>query len=64
MVELKEEGTTIIVTTHVMDETKRCDRLALIHQGRVLECDTLSNLLLKTKNGDMEELFLITEEAV
>lgn len=55
---LKEQGTTIIVTTHVMDETKRCDRLALIHQGKILECDTVSNLLSKTKDGSIEELFL------
>lgn len=60
--QLKNQGTTIIVTTHVMDETKRCDRLALIHQGRVLECDTVSNLLKKTSKGDIEELFLRDEE--
>lgn len=59
---LKNQGTTIIVTTHVMDETKRCDRLALIHQGRILECDTVSNLLSKTSEGSIEELFLKTEE--
>jgi len=60
--QLKKQGTTIIVTTHVMDETKRCDRLALIHQGKVLECDTVSNLLSKTSNGDIEELFLRDKE--
>lgn len=59
---LKEQGTTIIVTTHVMDETKRCDRLALIQHGRVLACDTVSNLIAKTKTGDIEELFLLGEE--
>lgn len=55
---LKKQGTTIIVTTHVMDETKRCDRLALLYQGKILECDTLSNLLKKTKDGNIEELFV------
>ncbi len=59
---LKEQGTTIIVTTHVMDETKRCDRLALIHQGRILECDTVANLISKTRDGNIEELFLKTKE--
>lgn len=60
--DLKKQGTTIIVTTHVMDETKRCDRLALIYKGKVLACDTLSNLLTKTKDGNVEELFLLSKE--
>ena len=61
--QLKSQGTTIIVTTHVMDETKRCDRLGLIHQGRMLECDTLSNLVAQTTSGDLEELFFQKTEA-
>lgn len=55
---LKEQGISIIVTTHVMDETSKCDRLALIYHGGILACDTVEALLGKTKNNSIEELFL------
>lgn len=56
--QLRDQGKTIIVTTHVMDETVKCDRLALIYHGGILDCDTVSSLLGKTKNNSIEELFL------
>lgn len=34
--ELAASGTSILVTTHYMDEAENCDRLALIHQGRII----------------------------
>jgi ABC-type multidrug transport system ATPase subunit len=37
---LKEEGITIIVSTPYMDEALRCDRIALVQQGRLLGIDT------------------------
>lgn len=55
---LKEQGKTIIVTTHVMDEAAKCDRLALIYHGDIIDCDTVSTLLGRTKNHSIEELFL------
>lgn len=55
---LKEQGKTIIVTTHVMDETVKCDRLALIYHGGILACDTVGTLLSRTKDNSIEELFL------
>jgi ABC-2 type transport system ATP-binding protein len=55
---LKNQGKTIIVTTHVMDETVKCDRLALIYQGGIIDCDTVSSLLGRTKDNSIEELFL------
>jgi len=36
---LREEGVTILITTAYLDEAERCNRLALLHQGRVLYCD-------------------------
>jgi len=41
---LREEGVTIIISTAYLDEAERCDRLALLHAGRVLYCDTPSAL--------------------
>jgi ABC-2 type transport system ATP-binding protein len=55
---LKQQGKTIIITTHVMDETVKCDRLALIYHGSILDCDTVGALLGRTKNNSIEELFL------
>ncbi len=54
----KQQGKTIIVTTHVMDEAVRCDRLGLIYHGSVFACDTVEALLGKTESNSLEELFL------
>ncbi|MFT4146624.1 MAG: ABC transporter ATP-binding protein [Mobilitalea sp.] len=56
--ELKKQGITIIVTTHVMDEAIKCDRLGLIYNGDIIACDTVSSLLVQTEHQTIEELFL------
>jgi ABC-2 type transport system ATP-binding protein len=56
---IKDSGTTIIVSTHVMDEVTECDKAALIYNGSLIEYDTVTNLLEKTENGRVEELFFI-----
>jgi len=38
--DLREQGVTILITTAYLDEAERCNRLALLHRGRVLYCDT------------------------
>lgn len=40
LIKLKEEGITIIVSTPYMDEALRCDRIALIQEGRLMGIDT------------------------
>ena len=47
--ELVAEGVTILTSTAYLDEAERCHRVALLHQGKLLFCDTPSNL--KTKLG-------------
>src|SRR5664280_2353524 len=37
---LREEGVTILIATAYLDEAERCNRLALLHRGHVLHCDT------------------------
>jgi ABC-2 type transport system ATP-binding protein len=39
-----QEGVTILLTTHILDEADRCDRLALLHQGRVVAEGTPAHL--------------------
>lgn len=42
--QLSEEGRTVFVTTHYMDEAEYCHRLALMHAGRILSLDTPQGL--------------------
>ena len=60
--EIKKSGTTIIVSTHVMDEVTECDKAALIYNGSLIQYDTVKNLLEKTKTGRVEELFFIASK--
>lgn len=55
---LKNEGKSIIVTTHVMDEAVKCDRLALIRGGKIIATGTPSNLMKEFKVNTIEEIFL------
>lgn len=57
---LNEQGKTLLVSTHVMDEVKQCDYAALLYNGEIIEYDTVDSLLGKTSNGDIEELFLMS----
>lgn len=43
--EMVEDGVTILVSTSYLDEAERCDRVALLHEGRVLAMDTPQQLL-------------------
>jgi ABC-2 type transport system ATP-binding protein len=61
--ELKKQGHTIIVTTHVMDEAIKCDRLGLVYNGDIIACDTVQNLLKQTQNNMLEELFFMQKKA-
>lgn len=51
-------GTTLLVSSHVMDEASRCDRLLLLRDGRLLADDTLPGLLAATGAADAEGAFL------
>ena len=62
--ELAASGTTVLVSSHVMDEAARCDRLVLLREGRVLADDTLPALLARTGAEDAEGAFLhLVDEA-
>jgi ribosome-dependent ATPase len=62
LVELsREQGVTIFISTHFMNEAERCDRIALMHAGRVLACDTPQ--ALKGGRGSLEEAFIARLEA-
>lgn len=53
-----EEGKTIIVTTHVMDEAERCDYIAMVRDGRILTKGTPEELKEKYQVQRFDEVFL------
>jgi ABC-2 type transport system ATP-binding protein len=55
---LAAAGTTLIVSSHVMDEAGRCDRLLLLRDGRLLSDSTPGELRERTATEDLEEAFL------
>jgi ABC-2 type transport system ATP-binding protein len=52
------EGTTILVSSHVMDEAARCDRLGLIRSGRLLAEGTVAELKARAGVDQLEDAFL------
>ena len=64
-----QKGITVLVTTHFMDEAEYCDRVALMHQSRLIALDTPDGLKTRvsSKHGplpSMEETFIALIEAV
>ncbi|MFD2044196.1 ABC transporter ATP-binding protein [Ornithinibacillus salinisoli] len=57
--ELNRKGTTIIVTTHVMDEAEKCDRLGLMRDGSLIAIGTPNELKENTNANSIEEAFLV-----
>jgi ABC-2 type transport system ATP-binding protein len=55
---LAEAGTTLIVSSHVMDEAARCDRLLLLRDGELLSDSTPAQLRAESGTDDLEEAFL------
>jgi ABC-2 type transport system ATP-binding protein len=55
---LADDGATLLVSSHVMDEAERCDELVLLREGRVVAADTPQDLLRRTRTGDLEDAFL------
>lgn len=54
---LNVEETTIILTTHYMDEAERlCNRIAFVDQGRLIALDTMENLRRSLPVGDLIEI--------
>lgn len=55
---MRARGTTIVLTTHVMDEAEKCDRLALIRDGRLTAVDTPEALMSGSSSSTIEEAFI------
>jgi ABC-2 type transport system ATP-binding protein len=55
---LAADGITLLVSSHVMDEAERCDRLLLLREGVLLTHDTPAGLKQRTGAGDLDAAFL------
>ncbi|MDX2922575.1 ABC transporter ATP-binding protein [Streptomyces sp. NE06-03C] len=55
---LADRGTTLLISSHVMDEAERCHRLLLMRDGRILAEDTPDSLRHRTGTATVEEAFL------
>ncbi len=55
---LAAAGTTLVVSSHVMDEAGRCDRLVLIREGRIIADDTPAAVRGSAGTDDLDQAFL------
>jgi sodium transport system ATP-binding protein len=56
--ELRDQVKCIVFSTHIMREAERlCDRIAVMHRGRILAEGTLEELRDRHEERDLEELF-------
>jgi ribosome-dependent ATPase len=59
MIELaRRDQVTIFISTHFMNEAERCDRIALMHAGRVLESASPAEIIAKRGAATLEEAFI------
>jgi ABC-2 type transport system ATP-binding protein len=61
--ELAAAGTTLLVSSHVMDEAERCDDLVLLRDGRIVATGSPDELRHETHADDLEDAFLALAEA-
>src|SRR5258705_13363390 len=54
----REEGVTIFLSTHFMNEAERCDRMSMMHAGRVLAQGPPAQLVAERKANSLEEAFI------
>mgnify|MGYP000968918117 CR=1 FL=1 len=59
---MRQTGITMIISTHVMDEAAQCDTAVLLYGGKLIEYDTVDNLVKSTATGRIEELFFRAAE--
>lgn len=55
---LNDEGVTIVVSSHIMDEAQRCDRLGLMREGRLIAEGTVADICRRAGTSSLEAAFL------
>ena len=62
--QLLKEGITIFMTTAYLDEAERCNRVGLMHRGRLIRCEAPEAMKLATGTGSLEGAFIKTIQAL
>ncbi|MBI4813218.1 MAG: ABC transporter ATP-binding protein [Methanobacterium sp.] len=57
--QLRENGVTILMTTHYMDEARHCDRIGFMQRGKLIAENTPLKLLKKSGTDSLEDAFLM-----
>jgi ABC-2 type transport system ATP-binding protein len=60
--DLAGRGTTVLVTTHYMDEAERCDRLAMMSLGHLIALGTPAEVASQVGGKTLEDAFIILQE--
>ena len=55
---LAQQGKTLLISSHVMDEADRCDHLTLLREGKVLASGTPAELKAQANSSEMEDVFI------
>jgi len=60
--DLAQQGTTVLVTTHYMDEAERCDRLAMLSLGKLIALGTPVEVARQVGGQTLEDAYVILQE--
>ncbi len=60
--DLTQQGTTVLVTTHYMDEAERCTRLAMLSAGHLIAMGTPAEVAAQVGGKTLEDAFIILQE--
>jgi ABC-2 type transport system ATP-binding protein len=62
--DLSEKGTTIFVTTHYMDEAEYCNRISIMHAGKIIDVDSPLEMKKKYNKDSIQDVFihLVTDQ--
>jgi len=55
----RNRGKCVLFSTHIMEEVEKlCDRVGVIHDGKLLDCETVETLKTRTPSGRVEDAFV------
>jgi len=54
----RNDGVTIFISTHFLNEAERCDRISFMHAGKVLVTDTPANIMAGRGDATLEDAFI------
>lgn len=59
LMSLRDHGTTVLMTTHVMEEAAKCRHLCMLREGRLIAVDTPEALMVQSNTNNLEDAFTV-----